>query len=73
MNTVSAPPAVDYSIHSSQRSNHQQYHGIGTMSLNYKVTDVTSTDPAYNAPSINTDHNFGSGRGWVSRKFCDYP
>lgn len=45
------------------------------MSLNYKISDVTSTDPAYSAHSINTDHQFGSsnGRGWVSRKFCDFP
>lgn len=45
------------------------------MSLNYKVTEATSTDPAYEAQSINTDHMFGAnfGRGWVSRKFCEYP
>lgn len=45
------------------------------MSLNYKVTEITSTDPAYSEQSINTDHTFGAthGRGWVSRKFCDFP
>ena len=45
------------------------------MSLNYKVADAASTDPAYSAQAINTDHQFGSnfGRGWVSRKFCEYP
>ena len=45
------------------------------MSLNYKVTEVSSTDPAYSVASINADHQFGAsvGRGWVSRKFCDFP
>lgn len=52
-----------------------QYHGLGSMSVNYKITDVSSTDPAYSASAINTDHLFGAnfGRGWVSRKFCDFP
>lgn len=53
----------------------RQYHGLGTMSLNYKVTEATSTDPSYSEQSINTDHTFGAshGRGWISRKFCDFP
>ena len=53
----------------------QQYHGMGSMSLNYKIAEVSSCDPAYSADAINTDHQFGAsyGKGWVSRKFCDYP
>ena len=45
------------------------------MSLNYKVVDVSSTDPAFSAEAINTDHQFGAnfGRGWISRKFCEFP
>jgi len=51
--------ALNYSVHSHQTSlsrEHTNYHGIGTMSLNYKVGEVTSTDPAYSAHSINTDY-----------------
>ena len=53
----------------------RQYYGLGTMSLNYKVVEATTTDPAYSEHAINTDHTFGAshGRGWVSRKFCEYP
>ena len=36
---------------------------------------VSSEDPAHPAFSINTDYNVTSnaGKGWLSRKFCDYP
>ena len=75
---MSATAAVDYAVYSNrstQANAGQKYHGLGAMSLNYKVADVSSTDPAYSAQSINTDHMFGAnfGRGWVSRKFCEYP
>ena len=49
-------------MHSNQRvasarhNQGQQYHGVGTMSLNYKVVEVSSTDPAYSVGSINADH-----------------
>ena len=62
MNATSAPPGVGYSVHSNQRvasarhNQGQQYHGVGTMSLNYKVVEVSSTDPAYSVGSINADH-----------------
>jgi len=60
MSASSAFQGANYSVHSKQvtqpRDKSSGYHGVGNMSLNYKVCDVSSTDPAYLAEAINTDH-----------------
>ena len=52
------------------------YLGVGTQKLKFEIADVSSEDPANLAEAMNPEFsfgNFGSGTGWSSRKFCDYP
>ena len=59
-----------------------RYLGIGTIILPFTIASVTSEDPGHLAENLetafsNNDPGFvkGSlaGKGWQTRKFCEYP
>ncbi len=62
--------------------NSNRYLGIGIIILPYTIASVTSEDPAHLAENLATpyqrhDPTFGkgtlAGKGWQTRKFCDFP
>jgi hypothetical protein len=62
--------------------NTNRYLGIGVIILPFTISSVSSEDPAHlsenlAAPYQRHDPTFGkgslNGKGWQTRKFCDYP
>jgi hypothetical protein len=57
-----------------------RYLGVGTIILPFSVSYATSEDPTHHAENLalafSTDglaRTALAGKGWQSRKFCEYP